>query len=212
MLLASFGNGTSFLSETALYCTLVALPCAGATVMNTPSAHGPFLSERLRWLSLASSEVCGATYFCQPSVASALSTVSAVCGSGLVVVKIVLAGLAKTSLAPATRGSRLVSSVPSDFSDLEHPAASSRTQRHETNNERGPVGWPSEPPACPKFRPLHDRSRFYFWFYPDARRCREQSPQQYNCNHCREPPWPMLSHWSRQVASRFTKLFIGRGH
>src|SRR4029077_8280135 len=137
ILLSSFGNGTSFLSGTALYCTLVALPCAGATVMNTPSAHGPFFSERLRWPSLASSELCGATYFCQPSVASALSTASAVCGTGLVVVNIVLAGLAKTSLAPATRGSRLVSSVPSDFSDLEQPAASSRTQRHEANIASG---------------------------------------------------------------------------
>ena len=84
--------------RTALYCTLVALPCAGATVMNTPRANGPFLSERMRWFVIRAAEVCGATYFCHPSAASALSTVSAVCATGLGVVKIVLAGLAKDFL------------------------------------------------------------------------------------------------------------------
>src|SRR5262245_2896940 len=124
MLVASFGNGRSFLSTTALYCTLVALPCAGATVMNTPRANGPFLSEIVRWFESEDTEVRGATYFCHPSAASALSTVSAVCVTGLSVVKMVLAGLANTSLAPGTRGSLLVLSVLSDCgSDFEQPAS-----------------------------------------------------------------------------------------
>src|SRR5690242_20946872 len=124
MLVASFGNGRSFLSTAALYCTLVALPCAGAIVMKTPRANGPFLSEMRRWFASEDTEVCGATYFCHPSAASALSTVSAVCATGLGVVKIVLAGLANISLAPATRGSLLVLSVPSDCgSDFEQPAS-----------------------------------------------------------------------------------------
>src|SRR5665213_876980 len=69
-------------------------------------------------------------YFCHPAAASALSTVSAVFATESGDVKIVLAGLAKTSLAPVTRGRRLVSNTPlsASLSDLEHPAASAARQ------------------------------------------------------------------------------------
>src|SRR6478735_6893866 len=147
MLVASFGNGTSFLSGTALYCTLVALPCAGATEMYTPRASGPFLSDRLRWLSFSDTEVLCAAYFCQPSATRALSTVPAVCATGSEDVKIVLAGLEKMTLAPATRGSLLVSSVRlvsaalSDFSDFEQAVSSSKIHKSARNKESG--AWPN---------------------------------------------------------------------
>ena len=74
----------------------------------------------------------GATYFCQPPAASALSTVSAVCATESGEVKIVVAGLAKTSLAPETRGRRLASNAPvsalASGLDSLHPPASTAKQ------------------------------------------------------------------------------------
>src|SRR4029077_10409717 len=147
MSVPALGDVTSLVSGTALYCTLVALPCAGATEMYTPRASGPFLSDRLRWLSFSDTEVFGAAYFCQPSATRALSPAPAVCATGAEDVKIVLAGLEKMTLAPATRGSLLVSSVwlvsaaLSDFSDFEQAVASSRIHKSARNKESG--AWPN---------------------------------------------------------------------
>ena len=145
ILLAPLGNGRSVFSATAAYCTLVALACAGAIVMNTFSACVPLFSDIIRDVGFSALEVNGATYFCQPPAASALSTASAACATGSGDVKIVVTALAKVSLAPATRGSRLVSSAPlsafsafcdlsafSDFSgsDFEHPPTSIARQEN----------------------------------------------------------------------------------
>src|ERR1700690_1238014 len=57
---------------------------------------------------------------------SALPRVSAVCATGSGDVKIVVGALAKTSLAPLTRGRRLVSAASLPLSDLEQPASAAR--------------------------------------------------------------------------------------
>src|SRR5664279_2405738 len=94
-------------------------------------------------------------YFCQPPAASVLSTVSAVCATESGEVKIVVAGLAKTSLAPLTRGSRLVSNTPlfalDSLSVLDslHPPASSAKQ---ANVRIKPRDFPPKP-LSPKLLP-----------------------------------------------------------
>src|SRR5450631_4048580 len=93
-------------------------------------------------------------YFCQPPAASALSTVSAVCATESGEVKIVVAGLAKTSLAPATLGRRLVLNVPSSgFSglDSEHPPASTAKQANAKIKPRDlpPKSLPPNPLSPP---------------------------------------------------------------
>src|SRR5664280_1850243 len=87
-------------------------------------------------------------YFCQPPAASALSTVSAVCATESGEVKIVVAGLAKTCLAPLTRGSRLVLNTPLSALDSPsvldslHPPASSAKQ---ANVKIKPRDFPPKP-------------------------------------------------------------------
>ena len=149
--------------------------------MNTPRASGPFLSDRLRWLSFSDTEVLCAAYFCQPSATRALSTVPAVCATGPEDVKIVLAGLEKMILAPATRGRRLVSSVwlvsaaLSDFSDFEQAVSSSKIHKSARNKESG--AWPNRRPRpCDAAACLISLS---FWFDPYGRTCRGPGPQHH---------------------------------
>src|SRR5665647_1098348 len=72
-------------------------------------------------------------YFCQPVAASALSSVSEVCATVSGEVNIVVAALAKTSLAPLTRGRWALSnvvplSVLDCVLDSLHPPASTAKQ------------------------------------------------------------------------------------